>query len=103
MICFANIAPPAAAKYEPCTLECTGLSTEVWTTCVVGHTSARTSNVFRNTLPSARRSRWERPAGRALKKDRSVDALRLQRDLTAWKPSASSHETIRVVISEAPS
>ena len=65
-----------------------------------GHTSAKTSNVFQKRLPSARRSRWERPAWRALKKDRSVASVRLLRELAAVKPSESSHVTMRVVISE---
>ena len=100
------LASIAAAAWDLCTHLCLSRG------CTAGgggSTSSllcscpRTSKVFLKAFPSARRSRCERPGRRALKKDRSTFSSRRLRESTVVKPSASSHETIRVVISEAPS
>ena len=67
------------------------------------HVSKDVKSVPERVALSAALSLGEAGRPRALKKERSVASLRLQRDLAAEKPSASSHETIRVVILEAPS
>ena len=99
-------APIAAAAYDLCTHLCLsrgctagggGSTSSLLCSCL------RTSKVFPKAFPSALRSRCERPCRRALKKDRSTLSSRRLRERTVVKPSASSHETIRVVISETPS
>ena len=115
-------APIAAAAYDFCTHLCSSRGCTAGgggSTCAdpcmdiifamgFSATSAscscpRTSKVFLKAFPSARRSRCERLGRRALKKDRSTLSSRRLRERTVVKPSAPSHETIRVVISEAPS